>query len=264
MTVALRYDDEGEGPVLVLLHAFPCDASLWSSQRAAAVAAGWRVVTPDLRGFGGSPLGEDAPDLDRMAEDVLALLDALGIDRCVLGGNSMGGYVAMALLRRRPEVVAALFLCDTKATADGEDARANRERMAEAVLAEGAAAVLRERVLSGLLGATTFASRPEVVSRVEGWTDAARPESVAWAQRAMAGRPDSLPTLAATRVPALVLRGDEDVLSTAADAEAMATALTRSQSVVVPGAGHLSGIEDAAAVDAALVAFLGTVRGPFV
>lgn len=263
--VELAHTEDGEGPVVVLLHAFPCDSSMWQAQRAGLAADGWRVVTPDLRGFGASPLGDDDPSLDRMADDVLALLDRLGIDRCVLGGLSMGGYVTMAILRRRPEIVAGVVLADTKAGADAEAGREGRERLAARVLADGRSGpALREAVLPALLGATTVATRPSVVTRVEGYVDGAAAASVAWAQRAMAGRPDSLPTLAATTVPSLVLWGAEDVLSPRADAEAMLAALPRGTGVELSAVGHLSALEDPAAVTAALLGFVDPLRGPFV
>lgn len=263
--VQLAHVEEGDGPVAVLLHAFPCDASMWLAQRAGLAAAGWRVVTPDLRGFGGSPLGDDEPSVDAMADDVLALLDRLAIDRCVLGGLSMGGYVTMAILRRRPEIVAGVVLADTKAGADTEQGRVGRERLASRVLADGASGpALREAVLPMLIGPTTVAERPQVVAQVEAYLEAASPAAVAWAQRAMAGRPDSLPTLARTTVPALVLWGEEDALSPRPDAEAMLQALPRGSGVELPAAGHLSALEVPDAVTAALREFIDPLRGPFV
>jgi pimeloyl-ACP methyl ester carboxylesterase len=262
--VALAAVDEGTGPAVVLLHAFPCSSDMWRAQREGLLAAGWRVITPDLRGFGDSPLGDHAPSLDAMADDVLALLDSLALDRIVLGGLSMGGYVSMALLRRRPEVVAGVILADTKATADPPAGRENRERIARAVLEAGSAgAVLREAVVPALLGETSVRERPDVVARVEEFVDAADPAAVAWAQRAMAQRPDSLPTLAETRVPALVLWGEEDALSPRPDAEAMLRALPRGSGVEIARAGHLSAIEQPAAVTAALLDFVEPLRGPF-
>jgi pimeloyl-ACP methyl ester carboxylesterase len=264
-TVELAYDSQGEGPALVLLHAFPCSGQMWVAQRAALAADGWRVVTPDLRGFGASPLGSDSPSLDRMADDVLAVLDRLGVDRCVLGGLSMGGYVAMALLRRRPEVVAGLVLADTKATADPPAAVANRERIAASVSAAGSAGdVLRESVVPALLGATTVATRPDVVATVDRFVAAASADAVAWAQRAMAARPDSLPTLADTHVPALVVWGDEDALSPRPDAEAMLAALPRGTGVELPGSGHLTALEVPEALSGTIRDFARPLRGPFV
>ena len=254
--------DVGEGPVLVLLHAFPCDGSMWLPQATALAADGWRVLVPDLPGFGSSTLPDAAPGLDVVADAVLGLLDRRGIDRAVVGGVSLGGYVTMALLRSRPELVAAAILCDTKATADATAARENRERLAWAVTETPAECgrVLEEAVLPGLVGDTTRAERPEVVDRVRGWLHQAPPATVAWYQRAMAARPDSIPVLEASTASTLIVWGDEDTLSPRAEQDIMLSALVDGDLVVVPRAGHLSNVEAPDAVTAALRRFLAVVR----
>jgi pimeloyl-ACP methyl ester carboxylesterase len=242
MSVELRYDEAGDGLPLVLLHAFPLSAEMWAEQRA-ALAPYARVITPDLRGFGRSPLGDDQPDVDRMADDVAALLDRLGIDQVVLGGLSMGGYVVMALLRRHPGRVRGLLLADTKASADPQPAREVRLRIAETVMTERGPRVVEEMVLPNLLGETTKQQRQDIVARVREQVAAIRPEGVAWAQRAMAQRPESYDTLRAADIPALIVVGAEDTLSPEADAQAMVTALPQGRLAVIPDAGHLSAVE---------------------
>lgn len=253
----LKVRDAGEGPAVVLLHAFPCDGRMWEPQAAALVAAGWRVLVPDLPGFGESPVLDVEPSLDAVADALVGELDRLGVRRCVLGGVSLGGYVTMAVLRRRPDLVSAAFLCDTKATADGEPARENRERLAGLVLDSPSetARILEQAVLPGLLGDTTRESRPGVVERVRGWLDEADARSVAWYQRAMAGRPDSRADLAAAG-PVLVVWGEEDALSPRAEQDLMLAAAPGARLVVVPGAGHLANVEDPDAVTSALLEFL--------
>lgn len=254
------------GQTVVLLHAFPCDGRMWSAQADALSAAGWDVIVPDLPGFGASDLLDADPSLEAVAAVVLQELSSQGVDRAVVGGLSLGGYLAMALLRQAPEVFAAVMLCDTKASADGDQAVANRERLASSVLEapDQCGRILRQAVLPGLLGATSFASRPQVVAAVEGWLDDARAETVAWYQRAMAARPESFATLAALDVPALVLWGDEDALSTADDHRAMLASLRRGESSIIAGSGHLTAVEDPRAVSAVMVEFLEGVRPPFV
>ena len=255
MTVALHVREAGAGRPVVLLHAFPLSSAMWLEQRN-VLGGTCRVITPDLRGFGGSPLGDDEPSLDAVADDVAAMLDGLDLERVVLGGLSMGGYAAMAFLRRHPGRVAALVLADTKASADGADAAANRERIAARLLADDSSEVLVEDVLPSLLGSTTTSDRPMVAGRVRALVEAAPPAAAAWAQRAMAARPDSLATLRAADVPALVLRGDEDALSSQADTDAMVEALPQGRLAVLPGAGHLSAVETPGPFAAALSAFL--------
>ena len=250
--VELGHTATGSGRPVVLLHAFPLTSAVWSDVRA---LPGCQVVTPDQRGFGSSPLGDDPPALEACADDVLALLDRLRLDRVVLGGLSMGGYVAMELLRRAPERVAALVLADTKAQADAPDAREARLKTARTVEREGTAQ-LAEQMLPALLGATTLARRPAVVDRVRALAASADPAAVAWASRAMAARPDSFEALRATDVPALVVVGDEDALSPVAQAREMADALPHGRLAVVQEAGHLTPLEDPKAFRAVVTGFL--------
>lgn len=236
---------------LVLLHAFPLDSGLYRRLLPLLPA---QVLTPDVRGFGATPLGTDPPSLDHCADDVAAMLDRDGLERVVLGGTSMGGYIAMAFARRHPERLAGLALLDTKAGADAEPARANRERIAAAAETDGLA-VVHADVEPALLGESTRRDQPDVVAEVHAMVASADPAAVAWAQRAMAARPDSLAdlaALAATGLPSLALRGAEDALSSADDTAAMADALG-TEAVTVEAAGHLAAIEQPTAVAAALV-----------
>jgi pimeloyl-ACP methyl ester carboxylesterase len=258
MPVHLNVREVGVGTPLVLLHAFPLSSAMWMAQRE-GLQDSCRVLTPDLRGFGGSTLGDDAPDMDLMADDVAAAMDTAGVPRAVVGGLSMGGYVVMALLRRHPERVAGVVLADTKAGADADPARENRERVARALLDEGSSRVLVDDVLPGLLGATTTSTRPLVFGRVKGLVQAAPPAAAAWAQRAMAGRPDSTDTLAKADVPALVLVGDEDGLTPPDDAEALAESLPEGRLVRLEGAGHLSALEVPEAFNDAVRGFVAGV-----
>jgi pimeloyl-ACP methyl ester carboxylesterase len=257
--IDLHVREAGAGLPVVLLHAFPLSSAMWLDQRN-ALAESCRVVTPDLRGFGGSELGDDEPSLDHVADDVAVLLDRLSLDQVVLGGLSMGGYAAMAFLRRHPDRVRALVLADTKATADPEPAKAKRERIAARLDAEATADALVEEVLPALCGPTTLRERPLVQGRVKALVEAAPPAAAAWAQRAMADRPDSLGTLRSVQVPALVVLGDEDELSTRADADAMVDALPDGRLEVLAGSGHLTAVEVPDAFTACVAAFLVDLR----
>jgi pimeloyl-ACP methyl ester carboxylesterase len=254
-TIDLHVREAGSGLPVVLLHAFPLSSAMWIDQRNGLSDVA-RVITPDLRGFGGSQLGWDDPSLDHVADDVSALLDRLGLDRVVLGGLSMGGYVAMAFLRRHPGRVLGLVLADTKATADPQPARDKRERIAARLAEEGTVAALVEEVLPTLCGPTTARDRPMVTGRVKGLVEAAPPAAAAWAQRAMKARTDALDVLGGLAVPALVLRGDEDELSTQADAEAMVEAIPDARLAVLAGSGHLSAVEVSEDFTASLRGFL--------
>jgi pimeloyl-ACP methyl ester carboxylesterase len=209
---------------LVLLHAFPLDARMWDVPGA---------LTPTLRGHG-------EPDLDTLAREVLAQLDARDIQRAVLGGCSMGGYVAMAVLRRAPERVKGLVLVDTKHTADAPEAVQNRHAMADRVEREGVGEWLADAMLPNLLG-------PDASSQARHLTRTMildqRPEDVAWWQRAMAKRPDSTDVLGKADVPALVVVGELDPLMPPAIAKSLADVLPHSTFVEIAGVAHLPPVE---------------------
>ncbi|WP_441250227.1 alpha/beta fold hydrolase [Kitasatospora sp. McL0602] len=252
--------ESGSGTPLVLLHAFPLSSRMWDAQREVIPGAAGheaRVITPDQRGFGLAALGGEEPSLDLVADDLARLLDGLELERAVIGGLSMGGYVAMAFARRHPERIAGLLLASTKATADLEPARANRERIAAAVLARSSVALLREEKLAeALLGPATM---PELTAYVRELIGEATPEAVAWAQRAMALRPDSLDVLAGLDVPAAVVVGEADSVTPLSEAVLMADALQDAELTVIPSVGHLSSLEAPESFNAAVRALLRRV-----
>jgi pimeloyl-ACP methyl ester carboxylesterase len=238
----LAYDELGEGAPLVLLHAFPFSRQMWQFQYD-GLTTQMRLVTPDLPGFGESPVPDEAPDLAVMADGVLGVLDRLGLGRVVLGGLSLGGYVAMEILRARPQAVSALVLADTKASADSEEGAANRRRMADLLEEKRSTRVLAHDVLPTLVGETTRQEHPETVAWLREIVEDADPLGAAWAQRAMAARRDSFETLRRVEVPTLVVVGDQDELSPPSDARAMVDAVPGAQIAVIPGAGHLTAAE---------------------
>jgi pimeloyl-ACP methyl ester carboxylesterase len=256
----LHHIETGAGPAVLLLHAFPMDHALWAAQRRPLAEVGLRVITPDLPGFGGSPVSPEAPSVDVMADSVAELMDHLGLESAVVGGLSMGGYVTMAMLRRHPNRLTGIILADTRAVADSPEAAANRMRIATEVEAAGSTVELAEAMLPNLLGATTGDTRPEVVATVRRWIGAQSAEGVAWAQRAMATRPDSVADIAGFGGPVLVIYGEEDSIAPAADAEVMAAAARSGGSptavVEIAGVGHLSAVEDPDAVTRALLGWV--------
>lgn len=240
---------------VVLLHAFPLDSRMWDGLRP---VLGEAVITPDLPGFGSAPPAA-ATDLDEAAAAVLATLDRLGVERAVVGGCSMGGYVTMALLRQAPERVAGLILVNTKASADTDGAREKRYATAAKAESEGIGG-LADDMLTTLLGPTTIATRPAVEARLRALIGAQSPAAVAWAQRAMAARPHSFDVLRGADVPALVLRGTEDALIPGEEADAMVAALPHADYVEIAGAGHLAPLELPDEVAAAVAGWLAERR----
>lgn len=259
MTARLSLTRHGpdEPMPLVLLHAFPLDRRMWDD--VVAELDGLPVVTVDAPGFGDSPgpgplgeaLGHPQPTLSLYADAVAVTLTDAGIDRAVVAGLSMGGYATLALAERHPDLLAGVGLLDTRAAADPPAARADRLRVAERAEGPlGAEAVTP--MVEKVLGPTSHAERPEVVEKVRGWLGEAPPSGIAWAQRAMAARPDRRAALERLDVPALVLRGAEDAQSSQDDAESMASALRDVELIVVPRAGHLSAVEQPHEVATAL------------
>ena len=213
--------------MLVLLHAFPLDGRMWDGVRE-PFAKRLRLVTPDL--------GDGPPDLDAAADAVLA---GLGDEPFVLGGCSMGGYLAMAILRKAPARVAGLLFVDTKSAADGPEARDNRLAMAARAESEGVTGWLADAMLPNLVGSTTRDRRPEVLATLRALIDSQAGSVVARAQRAMAARPDSTGLLAGVSVPTLVVRGAEDALMAPG-----AVAVPGARVAELAGCGHLPPVED--------------------
>jgi len=226
---------------------------MWEAQ--AEALAAHRVIRFDARGFGGSDLGQGPLSMERIADDGAALLDHLGVAKAVVGGCSMGGYAALAFVRRHPQRLAGLILQDTRAGADTEEGKAGRAALAAKVLAEGASAAVAA-FLPKLLGETTQREQVALVSRLRERILAASPQAIADALRGLAARADSRSTLAEVRVPTLVLVGAEDVLTPPAESEAMAAAIAGARLEVVPRAGHLANLERPDAVNAVLADFL--------
>ncbi len=250
----IKYDVRGSGPVLLLLHAFPLGLFMWDPQ-AEALSATHRVARFDARGFGGSALGGEPFTMERIADDAAAVLDALAVEKAVVGGCSMGGYAAFAFARRHPRRLAGLVLQDTRAGADSEEAKANRATLAARVLAEGATAAV-EAFLPKLLGETAQRTQPVLVALVRERILAAPRQAIAGALHGLAAREDSRATLGAIRVPTLVLVGEEDVLTPPSEAEAMAAAIPNARLERIPHAGHLANLENPQAVNTALGRFL--------
>ncbi len=245
---------------LVLLHAFPLSAEMWEPQLN-AVPAGWRFLAPDFRGFGESAPGDaaDPAAIDDYGEDVLALLDALGVEQAALAGLSMGGYAAFSVLRLRPERVGRLVLADTRAEADTEAARAGRDAMLDALSKGGPTAVF-ERMLPGLLGKTTRSTRRDIVELVRAMALSQRADAIRGGILRLKSRPDSTPLLPRIPCPTLIVAGDEDQITTPDEVRRLHARVPGSRLALIPRAGHLSNLEQPEAFNDALTRFLQSAR----
>jgi pimeloyl-ACP methyl ester carboxylesterase len=250
----IGYDDSGSGsPAMLFVHGFPHDRTLWSPQfQGLAVQA--RCIAADLRGFGETTA--TAPfSMDQYADDLVGLLDVLHIDRAIVAGLSMGGYVAFALWRRHPRRVRGLVLCNTRAGADTDEGRAKRRALITTAREQGMRAVADAQI-TGMLGKTTRTNRPEITNAVHRMLSSQPVDGVVGALEAMIGRPDSTPALATIDVPTLIVAGDEDAIMPMAEAKAMQSAIRGSTLEVITGTGHLSNLERPAAFNHVVSEFL--------
>jgi pimeloyl-ACP methyl ester carboxylesterase len=267
---------QGQGglPAVLLLHAFPLAAEMWTPQLA-SVPSGWRFIAPDLRGFGSSspdhsestgaesgsswirrePGGAVPWSIDDYARDALALLDHLEIRQAVICGLSMGGYAAFALFRQAPQRVRGLVLADTRPDPDSPSDRAAREESLRVVEREGVAA-LAESMLPRLLGRTSRETRPAMVHAVRSLATAQPPAAVVPAIVRLMTRPDSTPALAAIGCPTLVVAGEEDEITGPDIARQMHGQVGNAALAVIGHAGHLSSVEQPEAFNEALDRFL--------
>jgi pimeloyl-ACP methyl ester carboxylesterase/acyl-CoA thioesterase FadM len=236
----LAVEVRGEGQAIVFVHGFPLDRSLWRHQLAGL--SRWKRVAPDLRGFGGSSAPADGYSMARFADDLVAVLDALALERAVFCGLSMGGYVVLDLLRRHADRVRAVVLADTRAEADTAEARQARDELAALAEREGPDGVAT-RMLPQLLATDTPANQPEVVTHVREMIRRTPVAGIVGALRAMKERPDSRGMLRHVAVPTLVLVGADDRLTPPAAARVIADAVPGARYAEVPGAGHLAPLE---------------------
>ena len=252
----IAYDDIGSGLPVIFLHAFPLNRTMWEPQISALVGD-CRCIPIDFRGLGES---SDAPpySVARYADDVVGVLDTLHIERAVIVGLSLGGYVAFALWRRHPDRIRGLVLADTRATPDTVAQAERRRMMIEVAESEGSGAVANLQIAS-IVGKTTRTKRPDIYDAIHRMIAQAPVNGVVGALEAMMERPDSTPTLATIDVPVLIVVGDEDAATPSRESRAMHAAIPGSRLEVIHDAGHLSNLERPAAFNTVLREFLGSL-----
>lgn len=251
-------DSGGAGTPVLLVHAFPLRAQMWEPQ-IESLGDRWRFIAPDLRGFGGSDGPEDASSysMDSLADDLKAVLGELGIDRVVLAGLSLGGYVAFAFLRKYRSAVSALVLADTRAEADAPEGVEKRTNQQGIVREQGPGA-LTDGLVGALLGEPTREKKPDVVANVRTLMENS-PAGYIGALEAMKTRPDSTGDLSSIDVPTLIVVGENDTLTPPELSRKMHEHIGGSRLVVIPEAGHLSNLEAPEAFNGALAEFLGSL-----
>ena len=244
--------DDGAGPAVVLLHGFPLDGSVWVPV-AAYLCKKYRVIVPDLRGFGLSHLANPGRQfaISELASDVAEQLHAMGVAKAVVAGLSMGGYVMLELWRNYPELVAGLAIVNSKAESDSPAGKQGRDETAALARSHGASAIA-ERMIAKMLHVNNLAPNSTVRSQLMAVMEACPAETIALASIAMRDRADFSGSLAQLSVPARVIVGAADQIIPVELARATAQAMPVGRLVVVPGAGHLSPLESPAAVAGAI------------
>ena len=255
----IGYDDIGSGgdAPLLFAHAFPLNRTMWAPQVSALVER-CRCVAADLRGFGDSSVVPPY-SMEQYADDLAHLLDQLHIEKVVLVGCSMGGYLSFAFWRRHKNRVRALVLADTRASADSEETLARRRQLIHVARTEGATAIANLQIPS-LVGKTTREKQPDTFDAVHRMVAQAPVEGIVGALEAMMVRPDSTATLPTIDVPTLILVGEEDVPTPVKESRLMAQRIPGARLEVITQAGHLSNMERPAAFNHLLTEFLGTLN----
>jgi 3-oxoadipate enol-lactonase len=259
-TLDIGYDDVGSvsngGAPLLFAHAFPLNRTMWAPQVSALVER-CRCVAADFRGFGDSSVAPPY-SVEQYADDLAHLLDQLRIDKVVLVGCSLGGYVAFAFWRRHRSRVRALVLADTRAGADAEETLLRRRQLIEIARNEGATSVANLQIPS-MVGKTTREKQPDTYDAVHRMIAQAPVDGIVGALEAMMLRPDSVPTLATIDVPTLIIVGEEDVPAPVKEARMMHERIPGSRMEVIATAGHLANMERPAAFNHLLTEFLGAL-----
>lgn len=250
--MTLGYDEAGNGPVLLLVHGFPLDRTIWSEQLR-ELSDIRRVVAVDLRGRGKSPaIATDGWTVDLYADDVAATIESLSADKVDLAGLSMGGYVVMAFWRRHQEKVRSLLLIDTKAEADSAEAKEGREKTAALVREKGTGELV-EALFPKIFAPMTG---DEVKAKVRTMFESTSGETAAADALAMRDRTDWTPDLAGISVPTIVIQGNQDALMPAEGARAMTEKIPGAKFVTIENAGHMAPLENPTAVNRAIREFL--------
>jgi 3-oxoadipate enol-lactonase len=257
--LSIDYATEGPrtGTPVVFIHGFPFSREMWTPQ-VEAVRSSCYAVTYDVRGHGGSDVGDGQYSVEYFVDDLIALLDHLKISRAVLVGLSMGGYIALRAVERHPERVRGLVLCDTRSEADGNEGKIKRAQQAQLVRADGMKK-FADAFLAGVFYAKTFERSPDTVAMIRRIILASSPTAVAGTLLALAARTDSTPALFAIRVPSLILVGQHDALTPPSASHAMKEKIPGAELHVLPKAAHLSNLENAALFNDYLTEFLARV-----
>lgn len=251
----MAYDDQGEGPLVILIHGFPLCREMWEKQAEDLMAAGYRVITPDLRGFGESEVTGSGYKMKGHADDIVALMDHLSIKKAVIGGMSMGGYILLRLLKYHMERLAAAIFIVTRSIDDSDEAKDRRTLLANEVTAG------RPEAVADAFELTLFApdakdKQPEIVREVRGWMINTAPESLTGGLTAMRDRRDYTEELQSFNLPCLVIGGEMDICIPPENSNIIAEGLPDAELKIIPHIGHMANMEKPVAFNRCMLEFL--------
>ena len=261
--ILLHVHDEGSGTPILFVHGFPLSHVMWHEQLS-ALASEFRVIAPDLRGFGESEVTEGVVLMDTFADDLAAVLDQLGISRTqkiVLCGLSMGGYIAWQFVRKYSDRLQGLILCDTRALPDTPAGISSRRKLAATVLQHGTEPVAAI-MLPNLFSPVSKETRQRAVELTRQCLLDTSPQGIAAASLGMAARPAATDDLPAIEIPSLLIVGEQDPISTVAEMQSIASSMPNAELVIIPAAGHLSPLENPQPVNQAIREFVNGLDQP--
>jgi pimeloyl-ACP methyl ester carboxylesterase len=253
--IRLAYDEMGAGPAVLLIHGFPLCRQMWRPQMQALTAAGFRAIIPDLRGFGESESGTEVGSVDLLADDLIALLDYLGIEKAVVGGMSMGGYVLLNLLARYPQRFSAACFIVTRSDADDEIGRGKRNHLIAEIKA-GRPDAVPSAFAPLLFAEQAVVTRSDLVEDVRVWMAGTLSAGLVLGLQAIRDRGDSSALLPKLKIPALVIGACEDKAIPPEKSADLAEQIPGAQLCMLSAAGHMVNIEQPAAFNSALLDFL--------
>lgn len=256
ITISINYIERGptSGLPLVFIHGFPFSLEMWEPQLR-VFSDKYRSVAYDVRGHGSSDVGDGQYSIEFFVDDLLALLDHLGIEKTVLCGLSMGGYIALRTLERFPGRVKGVILCDTRSEADSNEAKIRRSNTVKSIKVRGVKEFAEDFVKS-IFAKETLQSKPEIVDRIKRIILNTSPLGICGTQLALASRTDTTPMLSSISVPALILVGEHDSLTPPSAAQALHEKIAGSELHIIPNAAHVSNLENTEMFNARIASFL--------
>lgn len=251
----LSFKEIGEGNPIVLIHALPLSGKMWEKNARIFAEEGFRVILPDLPGFGKTPASSETLSLENAAKQVRQLLDELEIEKAIIGGLSMGGYVTFNLLRLHPDRFLGAIFCDTTSAAEPPENIENRDRLIKMISEIGSQALI-DVMFPNLISEHTKENNQELVSKLKADFLECDPKAATAALRGFVKRKDHNYLLPEISVPTLLIFGEHDKITTIETGHKMAKAIPNAKLVVIPDAGHYSNLENPDVFNAGVLEFL--------